>query len=799
MKPTDGTDRTERAGEPAASPGYVLGQLARAFSTSQTHADPPTRGRAGTKVGRWLKVLSGMLSGLLRVGSRTPVADTPAWATLEVAHGGFATGDLLAAGPLRPHEQELLARLAVGPSAPPRAALNGYYLGDDGVAALQDMLASGRYRVDVPEEGALLVIAWLLARGHAEQARALLDEIAPFLGMLRFYPTPAATPPPAGTAVHLQTVAQTAAQLRATRAPKRFLAQREAALVWAPLCDRAVALFAETVEGPAPSLRAGADGRPLRTSAGKHDIEGGWPCQHYPDGWRTRARALLDDYRQLRAEHRLCGKPERPGQNFALLRGHLETCVQGPERLTGRGVGLIRLVLASVAFRRGLPGSERCRRLRQRQADLAARPTTADLARAVLDRLARLPQDEGVDDDGLGAALAPVTADEAARLGLPPGQRLADRLGEKVRRCLAAPVETLVERGVIPSGEVLARVVPQVAALARAAAFADPDLRRLYTAVYRAFRRRRSLLLLKLQSQVKLEELPWVRAMGAHLRDDLDARGQARQVLEQVVRLAVTAFPQQILPNKLLQEVRALADAAGLRLPVVDEVAADIFMGDFSEKYLRAAQKAGEALQGTLYERYYGVDYDRVRQIDDVAPSRYGTPTSPAFARLCVERTGATAGGRSVARNGTIIEQEQVLTTHNLAVLFDALGLRGSLGPALGELARRCFAWACRRLRRPAGPWKARLRTVKNAAYAWRQMVFFLALLPAGDVRDFLAWAEGHLGEQGAGFRLRFRLALAGLARATQGLPTDGQAGEGPADEARTFLGWATEKHWLLR
>jgi hypothetical protein len=796
MKPTDKASKTDPGSDHAANPGYALGQLARAFSTSQTHADPATRERAGKKVAGWLKVLSGMLSGLLRVGSRTPVPGTPAWATLEVAQGGFTTGELLAGGTLQPHEQELLSRLAVAPSAPPRAALNSFYLGDDGVAELQGLLSSGCYRVHIPEEGALLVIAWLLAHGHADQARELLDQIAPFLGRLRFYPVPAATPPPAGAVVHLQNVGQTVRQLEALKPPPRFQEQREATLVWGPLCDRAVALFVETLEGPTPSLKVGPDGKPLRIAAGRFDLEGGWPCQRYPEGWRDRARALLEDYRRLRAEHRLCDKPERPGENFALLRGYLETCVEDPRRLTGRDVGMIRLVLASVTRRRGLPGSERCRRLRQHQADLAARPTRVDLARAIRDRLARLPQDEGVND--LDAVLAPVTADEAARLQLPPSQPLAERLGKKLRRCLAATAETLVEKGVISSGEVLARVVPQVAARVRAAGFADADLRRLYGALYQAFRRRRSLLLLYLQSQVKLEELPWVRTLDAHRRDDLGVREPARQVLGQVVRLAVTAFPQQILPNKLLQEVRALVDAAGLRLPVVDEVAADIFMGDFSEKYLRAAQKAGALLEGTLYARYYGIDYARVRQIDDVKPSRYGTPTSPAFTRLCVERAGAAAGGWSVARNGTIIEQEQILTTHNLAVLFDALGLAESLRPVPGELARRCFAWVCRRLRQKAEPWKARLRAVKNAAYAWRQMVFFLALLPGGAVREFLGWAEEHLGQQAEGFQSRFRPALAGLVRAAQGLPPGEQGGEDHPASARPFLGWTTGKHWLL-
>jgi hypothetical protein len=602
--------------------------------------------------------------------------------------------------------------------------------------------------------------------------------------------------PPGGTVVCLQTVGQTVNKLEALTPSSRFLAQKEATLVWTPLHDRTVDLFIETLEGPAPTLTAGPDGKPVRTAAGKLVIEGGWPCQHYPEGWRDRARALLADYHRLRAEHRLCRKPDRPGESFALLRGYLQTCVQDPRRLTGRDVGMIRMVLAGIAHGRGLPGSERCRRLRQQQVDLATRPTIVDLARVVRDRLARLPQEEGVED--LGPVLASVTAEEAARYRLPAGQPLADHLGKKVRRCLAAPVETLTEMGIIPSGEVLARVVPQMVAQVRGAGLVDEGLRRLYGGIYQAFRRRRSLLLLNLESQVKLEELPWIQAIHQYHRDDLGTRQTARRALEEVVRLAITAFPQQNLPNKLLQEIRALASTARLRLPIVDEVAADIFMGDFSEKYLRAAQKAGALLQGTLYERYYGIDYARVRQIEDVQASRYGTPTSPTFTQLCVERAGASAGSWSVARNGTIIEQEQILTTHNLAVLFDALGLGQSLRPLLGELARRCFVWICRRHHQRAASWQARLRMVKNTAYAWRQMVFFLALLPCEEVRELLLWAEQHLSQQRPDFRLRFRPALAGLARATQGLPPEERAGKDRTGNARLLLGWTTEKHWLL-
>jgi hypothetical protein len=68
-----------------------------------------------------------------------------------------------------------------------------------------------------------------------------------------------------------------------------------------------------------------------------------------------------------------------------------------------------------------------------------------------------------------------------------------------------------------------------------------------------------------------------------------------------------------------------------------------------------------------------------------------------------------------VARNGTIIEQAEILTTHNLAVLFEGQALGEVLRPRLPLLARRCFEWICRQ-HLDTGDWRAQLQTVKNMA-----------------------------------------------------------------------------------
>ena len=122
-------------------------------------------------------------------------------------------------------------------------------------------------------------------------------------------------------------------------------------------------------------------------------------------------------------------------------------------------------------------------------------------------------------------------------------------------------------------------MLPQVTSGIRAAGFTDSRLRQLYSSIYRAFRRRRSLLLLDLEKQVQIEELPWIRAIDRFRAEDLSSAELAKQTLEEVVILALSSFPQAIIPNKLLQELNALSKGAGLDLSLVDELAADIFMG----------------------------------------------------------------------------------------------------------------------------------------------------------------------------------------------------------------------------
>ncbi len=86
---------------------------------------------------------------------------------------------------------------------------------------------------------------------------------------------------------------------------------------------------------------------------------------------------------------------------------------------------------------------------------------------------------------------------------------------------------------------------------------------------------------------MKLTELPWAAAIQHRCANDAAARSASRRTLELIIKDALCGFPQTILPNKLLQSCRELATAAAMTdLPLVNELATDIFEGRFSQKFL---------------------------------------------------------------------------------------------------------------------------------------------------------------------------------------------------------------------
>ena len=782
--------------------GYPLFQMAKAFSTSDEHDDPDTRKRAKEKIGKWKSVLTGLLDGSIDVGSRTPLEGVPAWATLEVITGGFATGELRAGGPLQEHEIILLEKLSAPLKPNSRRFLNGYFLTDEGINHLHAMLISGCYQIALPEEGALLVVVWLLKNGYPAEADTLLDSIVPWFEKLRFYPIPTDQCYSSGMGVFLQDVATTIQGLSLVPPNSHILEQKEAISVWNPIYDRIVSLFLETVEGPIPHLQTDSNGKWKRSNTGAFPVVGGWPCQRYSDDWFTRGKSILDEFHYLRKSHRLCGRPDSAKSSIGQLRQLLQKCVDDPKSLTGRDVGKIRMMLARYITKRGTPDSTTCKLSRQKQEIQIRGPIHYDLAQIIMKRLERYPPEEGIEN--WEEVIQPASSEESKIWNVDEKSTFPKSILRKAQRCQRDSIDHLVKHEVITSGEVLAQVLPQITSEIQSSGILDPSLRHLYSAMYKAFRKRRSLLLLNFEKQVQIAEIPWIAAIEPFRNSSISTNELAKQTLEELVKLTINSFPYAILPNKLLQEFNALIKSAELDIPLVEEVAVDIFMGDFSNKFLKSAKIAAGLVEKSLYADYYGIDYPRVKELPEANKPiprwdrrvQKDEKSINSFIDFCVSRAGVPEGTRFTVRNGMIIEQQQIVTTQNLAQLISGMDLIDTLRDRYRSLAEICFKWICKRLQMKVTTKHANLIQIKSAAYAWRQMIFYLSFVPTSRVKEFQEWADNHLREQPGDFGKRFNPFLQGLCTVSGGETNHDKCNVSLSPYL--FLGWSGADHKLL-
>ncbi|VAW78896.1 hypothetical protein MNBD_GAMMA12-569, partial [hydrothermal vent metagenome] len=530
--------------------------------------------------------------------------------------------------------------------------------------------------------------------------------------------------------------------------------------------------------------------KPISTKTGGYAVVGGMPFSIVTEDWTARAASLLKVYDEIVVKHPLSNRLKRKGSQFSMLTSILKQSALNVQEIENKDKNYVRLALARYILKHGAPGTERAKEYSIKQNQQCVGPRHYDIAKIMLSRVSPLLKDHGLPD--VAMASLHVTEEESSDFDVPKGTKIPDYLIRKVSRAQVATPEELVQLGIIKSADMLAIILPQVTAGVRASGISDFKLRRLYNQIYRAFRRRRSLLLLNLESQVKLEELPWVSSIGSYRKTTIKNKELAKTVLTDIAILAISKFPYAILPNKLLQELRSLIEQAELKIPIVDEIAADIFMGKFSEKFALAAHLAGEELAGSIYEKYYGIKYDLLVQNPLLGKPQIGAKQAKTLTSYCYSM--AVSGSRqswSVAENGVVIEQQQIATTQNLAILFGALALKDRLKPELIDMAKWCFKWISQYQQVHIENYHARLIMMKNTAYAWRQMLFFLSYITHDELLEFTKWLNSHFYQQESEFVERFKPAVIGLNNVIHGADITKLGG-------LRFLAWSVGRHPLF-
>ncbi|WOO84062.1 uncharacterized protein LOC62_05G007585 [Vanrija pseudolonga] len=757
---------------------YAHWQLSKALAAASS-PDAELAKRAQKRAAQWTDILKGMASGGLTIGARVPTS-YPAWVTLQVATGGFATGTAVAEGPLAADETALATELGLDTADAPktREGLFAYFLSEDGQARLLSALDSGTYRIDIPEDAALLAVAYLARAGDGAAALEIVERIKPYARKLRFMPRLGSTGAlPLGFVWRYD--AARAKDVLASR-PKhpRIEAQRDAIAVWTPFGDKALALFAEYVgAGSSASER-----------------------------WVAAAKALLAEYDELAAAHPDSVKHRRVSgatSNLGALVSAARKLVSG-EPLTAREEGRVRLSVKDMSAKRASTGFTA---LRARQARIAALPAHSELASIAASRLdvLDLSASEGITD--LDPFAAPITAIEASE-AVPVGTRLPLVVLRTLEQSRAAPAADLVADGTIPSATDFSTLVPRAVAPTVAEGYDDAVLGQLMARHHAAFAKRRSLLLLGYAHQVRDSELPWI----APLLRFRKPRG-AFTAISSVGQTSLAAWPGTILPNPLVSQLNSLWRASlpadtnpnppkrkptnanadkPPPAPFLEELASDIFMGGFSDKYAKAARDAAPLLAGSVYARYYDVG-----PVKDVA-------TGKDLGALCYERVDKYGKGSHIARNGAAIEQAQILTTHNLALLA-SFGVEPNEGDAWDSWAVGAWHQVVLSLRRAAKSftnhrYTRALAYTKDAAYALRQALFFLLQAGDGAEDEFIEAAKAGLRPNAKGLDAWVSKVSASVIAGLEDVIAGGSFNaKGRSANGRQLLGWSLGKHWVLK
>ena len=239
------------------------------------------------------------------------------------------------------------------------------------------------------------------------------------------------------------------------------------------------------------------------------------------------------------------------------------------------------------------------------------------------------------------------------------------------------------------------------------------------------------------------------------------------------------------------------------KTPVVEEIAADIFMGNFTKKYLEAAKRAQRLLDGSLYATYYDIQKGSLygHQIKLTPSGRPGFSVNENIqpvnlGEICKKRTGVKVERWNTKHNKMILEQEQILTTHNLATLFETLDLKEAMQERFLDLAKDCFAYSAQTLQTWKPDWHSQMLQVKNSAYSWRQMIFYLSFVSDLEFQSFLEFTSKFLQKSSPQLEARLHPIVRGLLLASQGIsPFSAEARQ---QGAKAFLGWSEEKHWLF-
>ena len=293
---------------------------------------------------------------------------------------------------------------------------------------------------------------------------------------------------------------------------------------------------------------------------------------------------------------------------------------------------------------------------------------------------------------------------------------------EKLNKCVLYPLEELKELGYVPSSETFVELAQPMEAFLQTIDFdfkeditVEEHLKYL---LYKSFKNMRSLLLLNLESQLKINEIPQYNVLCKVYKKDKSSNSL---ILSKLLLSYYTEwFPGDIMPNRVVKMFYNLLKSEDKNLGLCEEIACDIFQRRFGEKYDTSLNIAKNNMINTLYSEYF--------ELDDI----YKNPLNLTNLSLTLkEKYYGNNNAYWTNSNGQQIHASMVLTTHNLTQLdrfLDNLDVLKVLRNITFKLLNLLVNYRIESLE------------CSQIGHCWRNFMYYASKCSMCDISKYLNW-----------------------------------------------------------
>ena len=633
----------------------------------------------------------------------------------------------LTGGKLQDHEINLAKQLGFSIDELTRERINLFYTSPEGLKALLEILKTNCFEVSVPEEGALLCFAYLLDHGNVVQANNILKEIKPYFRTLRFYPVLRETPNLPRDTVYLFSARQITESLKKFRSSANVLRQIETIQIWIPLYEKFISIFLDSCTEQVPEIKKNEFGK-LLVREGRFVFKKQTKTFKFDTKFKDNITQLIAELEQKLTIHFFSKRPKKKNSGLFQISQLARSLVNNGFKLNDLQIHQLNLILARFVSKHGIPGSAAYQRKRERQKYQVKLPPYENFATELTRSLESFTPNQGITS--LSSVLSTHSKHDIPKF-----------FQKKIRKCLAVPIEAIFSKQLIKSIESLTLLTPQLIANTEGAKFADTQLEALILSLYRSNLNHQSN---RYPKHINFAKIPWINALGETTKKNKDAsKKAAKEQLKSLVALSIINFPYAPFPNALVRDLRKLFVLADIKAQLIDEVG---LFCNLSSHHLVAASYAGKLLKGTFYEQYFGISYQRILNLG-IPTRRNKQAKLRVFTDICrshIERDGIKPLQFSESYERLLIEQQQILSTQNLALFYLELELDNLLRPHLLRLAKNCLYQTLKKTHQLYGE----SINVKLADPGWRHMIFFLALMEPSKQLNFADHMGHYLKEQ---------------------------------------------------